>query len=692
MTSLYRVKPYAHHEYKFVVRAKVDGSWKRRYFRTEEEANAFANEQNGVLGEPTKNLSGTSAESAASSALPWTGERLVTTCQRPLAYEHLHRYAIACGLARDKRVLDIACGEGYGANLLANYATQVTGVDIAADAIAHATARYSRPNLQFLTGDCTAIPVADHSVDLVASFETIEHLENHAAFLREIERVLAPGGVLVISSPDKAAYANASAAPNPFHLRELTHRDFGDLLRHNFKHCVMAKQRLVVGSWTAPDDVVDNLAAATFDGSFDHLEIERGVARGVYSMAVCSNDPLPLINFGVFEQFKESAETWHLLDRYNSAADVAMRVSALEHEVEARVREIAQAQAESAGLTQRLAVLQQEHEEKNASLVEQQRAQQQLVQQTEALQRQNTARSQRLTVLRRKHEVRGLELLSLQQTRRDQATQIRQLQDRIDSNAAEAALRQRAIEGLQTELKQVRALLETTQREIVAAHGALDEGTNEKAALQLQLDRALEETTRNAAALVDARWDVLTLRADAIRRTDASADAVLKLTEMENLANSAASERDQLRSIVVALQTDLEQERLNVRAMQQRAGFAEERAELAERTADLAREQSRAAEGQFAEIAALKERLYSTEDRFAATERRVAVAESRAAASEAQLATVQAQSEATQQQLRTTAQELASRRKQILALRDQLARRLILPFGKSQQHLYELTR
>ncbi|MEY2490485.1 MAG: hypothetical protein QOC70_2427, partial [Verrucomicrobiota bacterium] len=58
-------------------------------------------------------------QSPPAEDLAWTGERLVTSCQRPLVYEHLHRYAVAVGLAHGKRVLDIACGEGYGANLLA---------------------------------------------------------------------------------------------------------------------------------------------------------------------------------------------------------------------------------------------------------------------------------------------------------------------------------------------------------------------------------------------------------------------------------------------------------------------------------------------------------------------------------------------------------------------------------------------
>jgi ubiquinone/menaquinone biosynthesis C-methylase UbiE len=138
--------------------------------------------------------------------LAWTGERLVTTCHRPLVFEHVHRYAVACALAEGKRVLDIACGEGYGANLLARTASKVVGVDVDPTTIEHARRKYRDRNLEFSVGDCLEIPCADQSIDLVASFETIEHIADHERFLSEIKRVLAPGGLAMISSPDKAAY------------------------------------------------------------------------------------------------------------------------------------------------------------------------------------------------------------------------------------------------------------------------------------------------------------------------------------------------------------------------------------------------------------------------------------------------------------------------------------------------------
>jgi len=96
----------------------------------------------------------------------------------------MHRFIYALAYARGKTVLDIASGEGYGTALLASYAAFVTGVDIAEDAVAHARRKYQLPNLEFLLGSCSKIPLLDGTVDLVVSFETIEHHDEHEQMLQ----------------------------------------------------------------------------------------------------------------------------------------------------------------------------------------------------------------------------------------------------------------------------------------------------------------------------------------------------------------------------------------------------------------------------------------------------------------------------------------------------------------------------
>ncbi len=126
-------------------------------------------------------------------SLPWTGERFVPEVGGNIALEHLHRYAMACELVQAKTVLDIACGEGYGVAMLAKAADQVTGVDISAETIAFASAKYRRTNLELKIRSCAEILIVDASIDTIVSFETIEYHNQDEAMMDEFKRVLRPG-------------------------------------------------------------------------------------------------------------------------------------------------------------------------------------------------------------------------------------------------------------------------------------------------------------------------------------------------------------------------------------------------------------------------------------------------------------------------------------------------------------------
>ena len=152
----------------------------------------------------------------------FTGERYIPSESGQVKYEHLHRYALCEELVREKISLDIASGEGYGAAILSKSARQVIGVDLAPQAVQTARQLYgNRPNLHFVAGSCAAIPLKSHSVDVVTSFETIEHHDKHLEMLAEIKRVLKPDGMLVISSPNRLVYSDAASYSNPDHVRTL---------------------------------------------------------------------------------------------------------------------------------------------------------------------------------------------------------------------------------------------------------------------------------------------------------------------------------------------------------------------------------------------------------------------------------------------------------------------------------------
>ena len=111
-----------------------------------------------------------SEKAPESLMLPFTGERYVPELRGTIALEHLHRYAYACQFVEDKVVLDIACGEGYGSEMLARTAQKVYGVDIDKVTVAHAKHKYKSKNLKFIEGSCEKIPLDDHCVDVVVSF------------------------------------------------------------------------------------------------------------------------------------------------------------------------------------------------------------------------------------------------------------------------------------------------------------------------------------------------------------------------------------------------------------------------------------------------------------------------------------------------------------------------------------------
>ena len=266
------------------------------------------------------------SKSLALRELPFTGERLVTQdagSHVQMIFEHLHRYFVASECCRGKQVLDIACGEGYGSDLLAQVAQSVVGVDIAADVVRHAAKKYRRDNLRFLVGDCVKIPLPRHSVDVVVSFETIEHLREHGAFLEEIRRVLRPRGVLIISSPDKSEYTERLGQHNPFHVAELYRNEFLDLLKSSFRNCRSLQQRLVGGSFIAADGHVpgDKTVYGTHRGDFQSVTFTEGVHAGLYVVAVCSDGPLPSLRLGLLENIHESSRLWHAYETSDSVRE-----------------------------------------------------------------------------------------------------------------------------------------------------------------------------------------------------------------------------------------------------------------------------------------------------------------------------------------------------------------------------------
>jgi len=222
------------------------------------------------------------------SALNWTGERLTTSKTNEIMIHHLHRYALAQSLVKDKVVLDIASGEGYGSFLIASKALKVIGVDISREAVDHAQMKYGGGNLSFMVGSADEIPISDDSIDLIICFETIEHHDKHEEMMLEFKRVLKQEGKLLISSPDKLHYSDQKSYKNPFHVKELYQNEFEELLKRNFKFTRMFNQNILYGSIIVAADGM-GVGFAEFDGNFDKISSSSTLNIPLYNVCLASN-------------------------------------------------------------------------------------------------------------------------------------------------------------------------------------------------------------------------------------------------------------------------------------------------------------------------------------------------------------------------------------------------------------------
>jgi SAM-dependent methyltransferase len=260
--------------------------------------------------------------------LPSTGERCVTSLRDDCAIEHLHRYVLGQSLAGGQSVLDIACGEGYGSYLLAQAARRVVGVDVSADTVTHARQKYRRPNLVFEVGDCVALPLAAGSVDVVVSFETIEHHDRHQEMMREIKRVLRPGGCLFISSPNKTVYSDRTGFKNPFHVKELYREEFEDLLRQHFRAHALFGQLLCDGSVILGLDGCGGDAERS-EGDFEAVARSPWREESRYFLAIASDAPaLPPVPTGAFDGRRIWATRQHLYETLASSEHQVVQATA----------------------------------------------------------------------------------------------------------------------------------------------------------------------------------------------------------------------------------------------------------------------------------------------------------------------------------------------------------------------------
>lgn len=157
-------------------------------------------------------------------------------------HEHLARYAFARERVRPGRVLDIACGTGYGTHLFATTpGVWCLGVDLDQPAVFDARRAYPEPSVNFSIARGDGLPFPSGTFESIVSLETIEHVEDDRGLLRDFVRVLAPDGVVILSTPNRE-YSIEHRVINPYHVREYFEAELRHLLQAFFGHVAFAYQ------------------------------------------------------------------------------------------------------------------------------------------------------------------------------------------------------------------------------------------------------------------------------------------------------------------------------------------------------------------------------------------------------------------------------------------------------------------
>jgi len=248
------------------------------------------------------------AAGAGGGSLPYTGERIVPgKTPEPVLREHETRYVFAGRRVRDLDILDLACGTGMGTHyLLRAGARSCLGLDIDAAAVAYARAAYR--DCRFELGDAANLPLANQSFDAVVSFETIEHLRDQRKFLRECQRVLRPGGLLICSTPNRTM--NGWKNRNPHHVREFTAAEFAGFLEDGFSQVALYAQNRE-SYWL-------RLAETTIAGALQRFGMRSAVRRLLRGQAAA---PPQRREFDEREcdvdgEIQPYVAAWHLQPRY----------------------------------------------------------------------------------------------------------------------------------------------------------------------------------------------------------------------------------------------------------------------------------------------------------------------------------------------------------------------------------------
>jgi 2-polyprenyl-3-methyl-5-hydroxy-6-metoxy-1,4-benzoquinol methylase len=203
--------------------------------------------------------------------------------------EHIGRYRWAAQLVPGRRVLDAGCGTAYGATMLAEAgALAVEGVDIAEDVVRAVESRIPE-GVNLTVADVQELPFEDGAFDVVVCFEVLEHLDEAERAVKEFARVLAKGGFVVVSSPNRTVYP----AGNPHHKHEFLPEELRLLLDQHFESVDLYRQQAWLASAVLKDNDYVSEATDLAEARL-HKVVRAELGTELYTVAVAGSAPPPL--------------------------------------------------------------------------------------------------------------------------------------------------------------------------------------------------------------------------------------------------------------------------------------------------------------------------------------------------------------------------------------------------------------
>jgi O-antigen biosynthesis protein len=420
------------------------------------------------------------------TTLSWTGERYLPWWEGPAtAYEHWHRYAYAAQFASGKNVLDLASGEGYGSATLAAAAGQVVALDIAENAVKHARMKYRSPNLHFIVGSIMEMPLRNSRFDVIVCFEAIEHIADPEALLIGVKRLLKPGGLFLVSTPNKPEYKKTEPS-NPFHVKELDFEEFQAMLSRHFRRTQFLGQRVYCSSslWTATHKTSRRISEYLLDRDHDEFVLAGADTR------------IPLYFIGIASDADEFPEVAGavLVDSSNALLKEAARVQA---ETAAHARSLDEALAWKEDQLQQsqtaLSWKEDQLQQAQDSLLSQQQA---LAWKEDQLQQSQTALSWKEDQLQQAQN----SLLSQQQALAWKEDQLQQAQTSMRAQEQALAWRenllrqsQTAVSWLENQLQQAQTTIHSHEEALAWRESQVNEFTNSLHILRSDYERAAAE-------------------------------------------------------------------------------------------------------------------------------------------------------------------------------------------------------